>query len=416
MAVLIRLVALLLGDEAGRMMGDSQDYVDAALALVRGAAYPESASLPYWRPPGYPFAIAAIWAVLPQSELIVLVIQSVLDGLGSLLLAGILIRLYGNRAAVLGQLWYALYPPFIQYAITLQTETWFQVAILALTALLLVGRDRSEAHWPWVSAGVMLGIATLFRPVGLLVLPGTLIVATAARRTQGWRVMSTTAVILTASFMVTLLPWMARNHSRYGEWVLVNDAGWFSVWLSTTPAAQKAVWAPHTAQPDLQRLYTEEIPRLRDQWLDEPFAARSEFWKAKALEALQAAPGDAVRYRIAGIWHTWRPWLTPGFYSSRSVVASFFVFAPTILLGWAGLFGLWRSRPASRLFLVLVACYALAATASNLIGPPVIRYRVPLVDALFIGMASAWLVGRLERWSGGGAELIDRVDGRQEAT
>jgi hypothetical protein len=298
-------------------------------------------------------------------------------------------------------------------AITIQTETWFQVALLGLTWILLPPREESPGRVRMAAAGVTLGLATLIRPAALLLLPLYLIWLVLRDRT-GLRSVALRGAILTVTFFATLLPWAARNHARYGRWVLVTDAAWFTLWYTTTPAAARAVWAPREAQPALDTLLYVQVPAMREGWPPNPLAARTAFWKGKALAAIARDPVGFVRYRLYGLWATWRPWLTPGFYGDRAVAASTLLFVPWLVLGWVGAVWAWRRRPTARPFLGLVLAYALVATASNLLSTPVLRYRIPLIDPYFIGLASAWLVAWAARrgWGvEGGAPVALREAG-----
>ncbi len=405
-ALAVRLAAVLALGEGGRLMGDSRDYLDAAQALLTGAPYPESSGLPFWRPPGYPMAIAAVWVLLPGSVPAVLAVQCVVDVAGMLLLGRILRRVFGDTAAWLGQLWYAVYPPFVLHAATVQTETWFQVALLGVAALLLAEGRATPGRVRIAGAGLVLGVATLVRPVGLLLAP--LLVAWLAaprlRRTpRGPEAMrwAADAAVLVVAFLLPILPWSARVEARHGTRVLVNEAGWFNVWYTTTPAAQRAAWDPAGAQPALDSLLTLQIPAMSGGWPPHTLAERKAFWKAEALAGIARDPGAFVRYRLYGVWHTWRPWLTPGFYGPGAVAASVAVFLPWLVLGMLGLAEAWRFRPGARPLVGLTVAFALVATASNLIGTPVIRYRVPLVDPYLMAMACGWLAPRLARFSRG---------------
>ncbi|HSW31546.1 MAG TPA: hypothetical protein VLH75_18815 [Longimicrobiales bacterium] len=401
-ALAVRLATVWILGEDGRLMGDSQDYLDAARALASGAPYPESSGLPFWRPPGYPSAIAAVWALLPGSVIAVLVVQCVLDVGGMLLLGSMVRRAAGGGAAMVAQAWYAVYPPFLLHAATVQTETWFQVGLLGAAALLVPPGRGAPGRGRVAGAGLVLGAITLVRPVGLLLVP--LLIAWLAllragsapvqREVLRW---AADGAILVVAFLVPILPWSSRVEARHGTRVLVNEAGWFNIWYTTTPAAQRAVWDPAGAQPALDSLLTLEIPSMAGGWPPHTLAERKAFWKEQALAGIARDPWAFARYRLHGVWHTWRPWLTPGFYSPRAVAGSIALFLPWLVLGTLGLVETWRRHPGARPLVGLVVSFALVATASNLIGTPVIRYRIPLVDPYFVGMAGAWLAPRLVR-------------------
>lgn len=397
-ALAIRVGVVLAAGESGHSMGDTRDYLDAAQAIRDGQPYPESSGLPFWRPPGYPAVIALVWTVFPGSLLALLLVQCAVDVFGLFLLGSLVQRSFGDTASSISRWWYALYPPFIMHAATIQTETWFQVGLLALAlALLPEGRTRPR-RGRLVAGGIILAVATLVRPAGLLILPLLLVWLVAFwSRDRAARSVLADVAVLSAAFFLTLLPWAARNHAVHGEWILVTEAGWFNVWYTTTPAAGKAMSDPARAKPALDSLLTVRIPSMREGWAPVPLSERRAFWREQALANIAEDPGAFVRYRLYGLYHTWRPWATPGFYSTRSVIASIAVFLPWLVLGWLGVVEAWRMRPGSRPFVGVVLAFAAVAMASNLIGTPVIRYRIPLIDPYFLGMASSWLALRLDR-------------------
>lgn len=61
--------------------GDAQDYINAANSFLNGTPYPrQSVAHPMFRPPLFPYFIAAIWAVFPNSVVAVKLFQAILHG------------------------------------------------------------------------------------------------------------------------------------------------------------------------------------------------------------------------------------------------------------------------------------------------------------------------------------------------
>ena len=388
-AIILRVVVVLSKDPAVFAMGDTQDYLSAARALMDGQAYPESDGLPYWRPPGYPVILSVLWAVFGDSERVVLVAQSLCDGITSLVVFHLFRSRFDTAVGLLAQTWFAVYPPFIAYATTLQTETWFQLCVVSGFALVLSTRNPRAGRV--FAAGLLLGVAALIRPIGLLVLP--VLIAGVLTTKDRVRVPTLLRVVMltSAGVFMPILPWSTSNVARTGGFSLITPASWFSIWLTTTEGAHRAMWDPHSAGPVLTRLYGEEIPALSENVRALTPRERQAFWRSKAMASFRENPGTALRYRARALIHTWKFWLTPGFYSTRAVFASILVFGPVVLLGFVGIARLAATRADPTLLIVCAGLFAVA-TIANLIGPPVLRYRIPIADPFLIGLASSWIL------------------------
>jgi hypothetical protein len=134
----------------------------------------------------------------------------------------------GRRAARLAGLAVAMSPQLIAAASSLATETPFTALLLSGVASLVcaVGGTRRSAACAAL-AGVAFGIASLFRPLALVVAPAIAVVATAGvlidrHRLDGWRRAAWIAVAVSAC---VVLPVMVKNGVRFGRFGIANGLG-----------------------------------------------------------------------------------------------------------------------------------------------------------------------------------------------
>jgi Glycosyltransferase family 87 len=81
-------------------------------------------------------------------------------------------------------------------------------------------------------AGLVWGLATLVRPVTLL-LPPFVLAALLPRRTRAWREALAATLTFTLGMAVVLAPYTARNYARSGRLVPVSAQVWMNLWAAS---------------------------------------------------------------------------------------------------------------------------------------------------------------------------------------
>ena len=196
---------------------DAIVYEKTALNLLDGHGYSVSSQEPYeidsTIAPGYPFFVAGVYALFGRSKLAVVFIQIILNLAVLAILYRFLLRRFGSKPALwMGVLFIADINMAI-FCAQLSSETLF--ALLLIPALLLIlasfesGRIRSA-----VAAGVLVGAATLVRPIALyFALPLLLYLFLSRFR---WRKLLQWGVILLIQ-IAFITPWIIRNRVVFGE-------------------------------------------------------------------------------------------------------------------------------------------------------------------------------------------------------
>lgn len=191
------------------LTGDSQSHYLPGYDLAFGNQFEPELR----RPPGYAFFVAGTILVLGE-ELRSLVFVQQLLGVGAALLTYLLGRVtFGRAAGLLGGLLVALNGALILSGQSIMTETLFTALLLA-TLLVLLYAGRS-GHWGWaLLAGLLLGAASLTRPVAqalVMLVPLAFLLYT---RRLGPVVRGT--LLAGLGFAIVLVPWMLRNYAEHG--------------------------------------------------------------------------------------------------------------------------------------------------------------------------------------------------------
>lgn len=386
---------------------DARDYLRAAEAIHQGTAYPRTGnSLPFFRPPGYPAFVAAVWWIAPDSLVAIKIAQAfvfaimccALAVLGELTLAD----LRGRWAGLL----YAVNPFALHQTARIQTEGLF-AALLALSVLLLVralGRSRAGLLLPILS-GLLLGWATLVRPVGLYLGLALALTASVAvlRRSRNWRSLQVGVGVL-LGMAITILPWSVHNLADTGEFLLVNDAGGYALWAGNHPLNAVFFESPGRGIEPFNRINHKVAPELLEKWERDrsysslAFADRERLWISEAFANARSDPKLAVRLVVWKMMEFWRPWLMPRVYPMREVLLSAILLCLLYALAGYGALSLVRKgSSAARGFLWCLAGLTLTGTLAHAIVMAMMRYRLPIIDPYLHVLALAGFVAIVRR-------------------
>ena len=312
-------VRILYGCEYARRPEFRQPTFDAlyhdywAQALVRGdwtpprdQPDPEIQTHPYFRPPGYPYALAAIYAAAGLSPLAPLVAQMALGTL-SVWLAFLIGRRRGDTA--LGLLWAAA-----------MAATWsfpyfegelLEPALLVFLGLSLVGAlsfwTEGRFAGPGFLAGLLFGAYVLVRPNALLLAP--LILGWGfwiARRAQALARFRQGAALFALAAVLLVLPGAIRNHRASGEWVLVSANGGVNLYCGNNPLADG--YSP--GAPEIFAWDCFDYPQLLRTLPSRPgmgYAAASREFARRARAYARAHPGHVLRLLAQKTFLFWGP-------------------------------------------------------------------------------------------------------------
>lgn len=372
-ALLVRVAAIELTGAEKIAFGDGPDYVQFATSVCDGV-YPERGNLPFFRAPGLPFFIAGVTVCEPTRVRAIKYGLAVCDAVSVLLIFLIAqqVGLNGWVAAGLA----ALHPFFIGGVTDIRTEPLFMM-------LLLAACNAAFKPAP-VRAGVLLGLAALTRPTALLCIPLFALWVWFRERRAGWK-----PALLVLAATLTLSPWVVRNVVRFGEPILVNDAGGFNLWRGTHPELMQVVetydrelfakrswhFEAVTVSETAKRI-TAATPRARDRQ-----------WRDLAIENIRNDPAFAAKAALKKAAWYWRPWLHPAEHGPTAIALSIVIILGLYILGGIGMY----LHPDKKLVVAVLLFFA-ALWLAHVAYFPSIRLRTPLTDPLLIVFASAPLM------------------------
>lgn len=199
------------------------------------------------RAPGFPFALAGLYAINPLENRFAFVrlVQCALTALLAPLTALLALRLgMSRRAGVLAGLGMAFYPLLVFYPIGLVTENIFiPLVLMGMLALLRAGDGRRWAAWVML-AGLALGWAMLTRSIlapFVLLGAGWLWKYTAGR----WKA----ALLLAGTAFAVCIPWAVRNTLFLGKPAFVESSLGYNLYIANHPEGNGGFVSEIAIQP-----------------------------------------------------------------------------------------------------------------------------------------------------------------------
>jgi 4-amino-4-deoxy-L-arabinose transferase-like glycosyltransferase len=239
---------------------DDHDYDRLAWAMASGEGYPPvrirgRLYAVAYRPPLWPAALGAGYAVTGHRVLAGRVENALLGALGVLALTWVAFSLLGPRAARWAGAIGAVYLPLALMASVLESETLFVLCeLVAVGCGLHARRSRSWA----AAAGAAVGLAALARVDGLVLLAGVQPLAGVRR-----------AALVLAACIVVIAPWTVRNAVRLHAFVPITTEAGATLAGTYNAASMHDSFAPgswvllrHT--PDLQVVQHHLSPVAQD--------------------------------------------------------------------------------------------------------------------------------------------------------
>ncbi|UCH79476.1 MAG: tetratricopeptide repeat protein [Candidatus Coatesbacteria bacterium] len=348
--------------------------------------------------PLYAYFLGIIYRAIGPHVTAVRFVHIALDAAAALFLFGFARRAFGEGAAkVAGVIW-ALYLPaifFTSFLLPVSLDVFLITGSFYLLARGVAGRWGNFA-----GAGALLGLAVLDRTNLLIfVLAAVLLFLAHVKRLKWGRLAAYFAPIA-----VIVLAASARNALVGGDVVVVSSQGGLNFYLGNSANAAGVYWNlgdvyagdPGTLNRDAATGLAERAlgRRLKPSEVQRWFYARGFAW-------LRDNPGDAVRLywrKLRLLTNDYEVSLNADFYFRRFVSlfhrAPFPWFAFVLAFGAIGMARGWRGSPFARTAGVLfVATYAVSVLAFFVSA----RYRLPAVP-LLIAFASAGLVRWYDLW------------------
>ncbi|HEY5998981.1 MAG TPA: glycosyltransferase family 39 protein, partial [bacterium] len=241
----------------------------------------------FFRPPLYPYFLAAVYAAAGRSFAVVAIVQSLL-GLAALYPAYRLGERWFGRAAALGGAWIgACYPLRIFFEGEVLDVTLFAFLLLWGLWTLWRGLEGGGPLTPLLS-GLLLAAAAVTRPNVIVALPFAVLGAALAFWRRGGAVRPTAAAAWALGLVVGIAPTTIHNWRAEGAVIPVAANGGVNFYLGNERGADGVTPVP----PGLRWEATMLRPVRAGQ---ASLAAQDRWWYARAREEIVAAPGRWAR-------------------------------------------------------------------------------------------------------------------------
>ena len=365
----------------GMVSRDSDEYWQIATNVADGKGFSYDGVEPTrMRMPGYPLLLAGIRTIAGPGVMAPLVIQSLLDVVTLLLLAGLAARVFGPVTGALTALLIALYLPLPVLACRIMSEAPY-ITVLTGSIVCWVNAIERRSLGGFAATGVLVGLASLIRPAGLamLVLLAPVVWLQVGRGRRGL----TRGAMALAVGLAVMSPWVVRNWLVLEEPALASTGLNTGLWLGTHPY-MRTHWDEYvTAFNDLG-----EFRAIvgDDYYLQPDVSARL------AESGWARIRSDPVGVLKLGLWKIGMTWTyMPG---TRPLSASsplLFALAriPQVALLIVALLGALRSP--MRLWSI-AAVLVVVATGGLFLGPATARHIIPLMPLTLLLTAVALTV------------------------
>lgn len=227
LAVFVRLAAVS-ADSGYRPGNDAFEYDYYARSIAAGDGYPQSGYLLQGGPtairgPGYPYMLAAVYALSGDSVEAGRLAGIALGALSVLLIYLIAKRVWGRRVGLLTAVLAAIFPPLVLLSRDLVSETLFiPLELGAVLCVLNFRRSGGKMRWA-VAGGGLCGAAALTRNTGLvLLLPVALGVWTMRPPLRPAALVAPIVAVVCAALVVA--PWVIRDAVEFGRFVPVTTS------------------------------------------------------------------------------------------------------------------------------------------------------------------------------------------------
>jgi 4-amino-4-deoxy-L-arabinose transferase-like glycosyltransferase len=201
------------------LFADSHGYVGLAAQLSQGLGYadPSNPGMDLLRPPAFPLLLAGLEVLGLGDFGAVVLVQLLMGAVVSLLLCTMGRLGWSLRSGRAAGLLYALLPNVVLWAMAILSDTMFVLLVVVAAYCLLRYRQTRRVRWA-AASGLLVGLGTLTRPIGLVLVPLwlCLLIGMHLLGERNWRQVLVASAAFAAASAALILPWAWRNERAYG--------------------------------------------------------------------------------------------------------------------------------------------------------------------------------------------------------
>ena len=366
---------------AGSDFADRYGYAAQSVLAGKGYVGMDGAFF-VWYPPGYSMVLLVVFMIGRLFGLTDFTSAQLLNTLFFALNVHFIIQIakrVAPRIALLAGLLWLLYPPALWMAKLPYSETFYICLTLAAILSWLKQWDGENVpKWRPIVTGMLMGLAMLTRPIGLLT-PVLLFIAFPL-----WRGKEATtfqklrhALLITAGILVIVLPWQVTMKVKTGESPLIAKGG---VYAAMDGMRRGVISGPRGFNvPDDVREYMADIYGKKDE-----IQSNGDLIRVMLVEGIQKPVTFAKFIFIKAT----RSWYGTDGQSEKVELIILLMQLPILVIGIWGLVVVARSQNIQRKNLFLIAlAILLGHWAMSMLVVPLLRYTLPGMPLFFIAIS-----------------------------
>lgn len=392
---LCRVILVLTVDPSGGDTVDGFDYHNHAITLLEKGEYPAHGSLPFMRPPLYPFWLAFCYSIFSHESYLTARLSNIfLDLLACFIFYKLILLIWNNRQiALFASLIYAVNPLILFFSARVRVEALFGLLLVSCIYTLVKSYKSGFSNSGLlVFVGLLGGLATLCRPNGLFVI-GLIAVWLIYVNWRKWK----KGTILCACFILgcalVILPWTIRNYNQYNEFILVSDGFGFNFWISNTNIKLEDLRAKNYQEYlEADKNLWRETAKVEEALKGKSLKERERHYTNLGIEYAKNNFSSWLWLNILKFIEFWSPMGRIDMQGWKSVL--------TLPFGLLTLFGLivyagkFFQSSFDRNVWFLLAILIVSSTITGVMSWSSIRYRIPMVDAYMIPFALGWMLDK----------------------
>lgn len=275
--------------------GDTPDYLRLAHNLLESGDFSLSDGPPFVpsirRPPLYPLFLALTHGIHDWSPTTIAGVQCIIGALTGICIYELAILVVPKRRAFWLAILGSIHPGLVPASASINTEALFIPLLAAGVVLVAWTATEDELWWPAAGGGI-LGLAALCRPIAVP-LPFLFALALLVWPERGRRGRSASALVLT--FLVVIVPWVARSSFAAGRLVLVQGASPANFYLATLTQWNQLDYPTFWSRFEREDPYGE---RLRQARSPRELVRADDWAERQAVINILADPGRYVAARM----------------------------------------------------------------------------------------------------------------------
>jgi hypothetical protein len=214
-------------------------------------------------------------------------------------------------------------------------------------------------------------------------------------------------LLLVGMMFLVILPWSFYNLATRGEFILINDAGGYALWLGNHEANLRMYEGDFAGLKENQE-YQENVSKtLTAKQIDEwnvskgyselSLKDREALWRDQAIENARAHPLGAIRLGAWKLWGYWKPNLNSDVYGQKAAIGSGLFMITLYVFGFIGALVTLRDIRTRKVFWLMLTV-AVFVTLVHVLIVSNLRLRIPYIDPwlmLFTGSGIAAIVEKV---------------------